>query len=171
MFMAALADGRAVDYESFLNRYIEDQEGNALSICHPEQARTTERSESASKDPENVSSAMPIQGVLTGFGSRATATRCNRPGIAGLKAHFRASPMMHRSNPFSARSQLNHLGAEIFSNNPEEPLEVKHNHVKNALCPVPVEPKHLVGDLEAQISIFHQYVRKQCVYQPFFRAA
>ena len=64
MLLAALADGRTVDYVSFLNRYIEDQEGDALSICHPEQARTTEGSEGASKDPENVSSAMPIQGVL-----------------------------------------------------------------------------------------------------------
>ena len=65
MLLAALADGRAVDYASFLNRYIEDQEGDALSICHPEQARTTEGSEGASKDPENVSAAMTIQGVLT----------------------------------------------------------------------------------------------------------
>ena len=36
MLFVALADGRAVDYMSFLNRYIEDQEGDALSICHPE---------------------------------------------------------------------------------------------------------------------------------------
>jgi hypothetical protein len=54
MFSADLADGRAVDYESFLNRKIDDQEGDALSICHPEQARTTEGSEGASKDPGNV---------------------------------------------------------------------------------------------------------------------
>jgi hypothetical protein len=64
MLLAALADGRAVDYASFTNGYIEDQEGDALSICHPEQARTTKGSEGASKDPENVSSAMPIQGFL-----------------------------------------------------------------------------------------------------------
>jgi hypothetical protein len=32
MLLAALADGRAVDYMSFLNRYIEDQEGDATFI-------------------------------------------------------------------------------------------------------------------------------------------
>jgi hypothetical protein len=64
MLLAALADGRAVDYMSFLNRYIENQEGDAPSICHPDQARTTQGSEGTSKDPENVSSAMPIQEVL-----------------------------------------------------------------------------------------------------------
>jgi hypothetical protein len=32
MLLAALADGRAVDYMSFLNRYIEDHEGNAPFI-------------------------------------------------------------------------------------------------------------------------------------------
>jgi hypothetical protein len=31
MLLAALADGRAVDYLSFLDHYIEDQEGDALS--------------------------------------------------------------------------------------------------------------------------------------------
>ena len=55
MLLAALADGRAVDYMSFLNLDIADQEGDAPSICHPEQARTTEGSEGASKDPEDVS--------------------------------------------------------------------------------------------------------------------
>jgi len=39
MLFAALADGRAVDYASFFNRYIEDQEGHALAICHPGQGR------------------------------------------------------------------------------------------------------------------------------------
>lgn len=65
MLLGALADGRAVDYMSFLNRYIEDQEGDTLSICHPEQARTTEGSEGASKDREALAVAMLIQGVLT----------------------------------------------------------------------------------------------------------
>src|ERR1700674_2479725 len=37
---------------------------HAVYICHLEQARTSEASESASKDPEDVSPAMPIRGVL-----------------------------------------------------------------------------------------------------------
>jgi hypothetical protein len=84
MLFAALADGRAVDYMSFLNRYIEAQKNDAPSICHPEQARTTEGSEGASKDPEDVSFAMPIQGVLTRFGF-AIATRCNHLRIVELE--------------------------------------------------------------------------------------
>jgi len=39
MLFTALADGGAVDYASFLNRYIEDQESQALAICHPDQGR------------------------------------------------------------------------------------------------------------------------------------
>ena len=81
MLLTALADGGAVDYESFLNRYIEDQEGNALSICHPEQARTTEGSESASKDPEEAS----VRHAASGSSHRERATivmRCSRLGTS-----------------------------------------------------------------------------------------
>jgi hypothetical protein len=74
MLLAALADGRAVDYLSFLDHYIEDQEGDALSICLPEQARTTlslpKGSEGASKDPEKVSVRHADSGSSTEKSSR-----------------------------------------------------------------------------------------------------
>jgi hypothetical protein len=79
-----------------LRSRMEDQECDALSSCFPEQARTTEGSEGASKDPENVSSAMQIQGVSTRFGL-ATATRCNRLRIVELEhRHFWKKVVRHR---------------------------------------------------------------------------
>jgi hypothetical protein len=81
MLLPTLADADAVDYEAFL-----DLEAHNAT-CRPEQARATEGSEGASKDPDSASFAMPIQGVLTK--QHATAARCNRPHIAGREVRSR----------------------------------------------------------------------------------
>jgi len=81
MLWAALADGGAVDYASFI--LIATMESAyrsrifdhsiAAYTCHPEQAQATAGSKRASKDPEHVS----VRHAASGSSHNKLASYCN----------------------------------------------------------------------------------------------
>src|SRR5215813_3644785 len=127
-----------VDYASFSRRktQLAWREYKGLVILSGT-SRPQRGSEVESKDPENISSAMQIQGVLTRI---LIAALYSRLRIAELKPRLLQPPAPHHSRHFSSRPAHHPQSAETSSNNPAAPWVVERSRAIGDQPLVPAAP-------------------------------